>query len=433
MANRDTRTDNPFRLNLEQQKKRAKDLLRSIRAGEPDALARFREHHPRCAALSDSQIREDFARLAEAQLVIARELDVPSWPALRRHIGDMQASRQAIAADAAPDREVGTLHIRCGTDIEQGLKAAGLTGDFLEYSNPVCQGPIVDSPDWLDKRIDFILSAYGPVMGLRADEAREDIAKAEEALAGAAGRYERVVLWFEHDSYDQFILARCLARFAEAGAPETLELIDIGRFPGAERFVGLGQLPPEALRLLWQRRQSVTPEQLEGGAAVWAALRAADPSALCGLATRGLPALPNMAGALRRHLRELPATRDGLSLTQQIVLTEIGQGPARMGRIFRELMLKRDPLPWLGDTMFFHILDDMLRAEEPAIRIVKKATIEEWPKREIALTAAGEAVLASDRDYMALNPPERWVGGVPIRSGRPVWRYDHETDRVVLT
>jgi len=431
MANRDTRTDNPFRLNLEQQKKRAKDLLTSVRAGETDALARFRVHHPRCAALSDPQIREQFARLAEAQLVIARELDVPSWPALKSHISDMQANRQAIAANAAPDRDIETLHIRCGSDIEQGLKAAGLAGDFLEYSNPFCQGPVVDSPDWLDKRIDFIVRSYGAVMGLRADKVREGITKAEEALSRAVERYRRVVLWFEHDSYDQLILARCLACFAKAGAPQTLELIDIGRFPGAERFVGLGQLPPEALRLLWQRRQSVTREQLEGGAEVWAAVRATDPTALCGLATRGVPDLPNMAGALRRHLRELPAMRNGMSLTQQIVLTVLGQGPARMGRIFRELMLNLDPLPWLGDTMFFHILDDMLRAEEPAIRIVTEAAIEEWPRREIALTAAGEAVLAGERDYMNLAPPERWVGGVPIRPGRPVWRYDHETDRVV--
>ena len=431
MANRDTRTDNPFRLNLEQQKKRAKDLLTSVRAGEADALFRFRQHHPRCAALSDPQISEEFARLSEAQLVIARELDVPSWPALRRHIGDMQASRRAIAADTAPDRDIETLHIRCGTDIEQGLKAAGLAGDFLEYSNPFCQGPVVDSPDWLDRRIDFIVDAYGPVMGHRADKVRDGMRAAEAALAGAAGRYKRVVLWFEHDSYDQLILARCLACFAEAGAPQTLDLIDIGRFPGAERFVGLGQLPPEALRLLWQRRQPVTTPQLQEGARVWTALRAADPTALYDIAQRGLPALPNMAGALRRHLQELPAMREGTALTQKIALDVIRDEPVPMGRLFRELTLNLDPLPWLGDTMFFHILDDMLRAEEPAIRIVKEAAIEEWPKRVIALTEAGKAVLAGERDYMDLAPPERWVGGVPIRPGRPVWRYDHDTDEVV--
>ena len=33
-------------------------------------------------------------------------------------------------------------------------------------------------------------------------------------------------------------------------------------FPGGMRFVGLGQLPPEALRLLWEQRSLATPAQL---------------------------------------------------------------------------------------------------------------------------------------------------------------------------
>lgn len=47
-----------FRLNFEQQGKRAKDLLRAARAGEPEALARFLQSPP---------------KLAEAQYLIAKE------------------------------------------------------------------------------------------------------------------------------------------------------------------------------------------------------------------------------------------------------------------------------------------------------------------------------------------------------------------------
>ncbi len=38
-----------FRLNLEQQQKRAKDLLRVARAGEASALTKFRSHPPKLA------------------------------------------------------------------------------------------------------------------------------------------------------------------------------------------------------------------------------------------------------------------------------------------------------------------------------------------------------------------------------------------------
>jgi hypothetical protein len=89
----------------------------------------------------------------------------------------------------------------------------------------------------------------------------------------AAHLYQLVVLWFEHDSYDQLILARCLAHFADASRPARLELICIDRHPSVERFIGLGQLDPPALASLWPLRTPVTQAQLELGRAVWTALR----------------------------------------------------------------------------------------------------------------------------------------------------------------
>jgi hypothetical protein len=35
------------------------------------------------------------------------------------------------------DADLRTLHIRCGSDLRDKLRAAGFTGDFLEYSDPV--------------------------------------------------------------------------------------------------------------------------------------------------------------------------------------------------------------------------------------------------------------------------------------------------------
>jgi hypothetical protein len=61
---------------LERARKRAKALLRALRDGDPEALARAR------AALGDPTHRP-FA-LADAQHVVARELGHRSWPALRR-------------------------------------------------------------------------------------------------------------------------------------------------------------------------------------------------------------------------------------------------------------------------------------------------------------------------------------------------------------
>src|SRR5579885_651941 len=77
-------------LNLEQQKKQARELLRAVRAGEPDALARLRARHLRWAAEEDATVQKD-AALHDAQFVIAREQGFASWTKLKAY------------AEAAPD------------------------------------------------------------------------------------------------------------------------------------------------------------------------------------------------------------------------------------------------------------------------------------------------------------------------------------------
>jgi hypothetical protein len=354
-----------FRLNLEQQRKRAKDLQRALADNDPDALSRFRRHHPHGAAIIDRQDVGRLTRLSEAQLVIARELGLPSWPKLRGHILSMQRVSEAIAASGPPaDGALHTLHIRCGSDIRPVLAEGGFAGDFLEYSDPFCVGPVVDGPDWQQRRAAFLAENFSADVGRSAAEIAAGLARAEATLQSAAQTYDRIVLWFEHDGYDQLILARCLAQFA-ATPPRRLEMVSVDRFPGSMRFIGFGQLPPEALRLLWEQRRPVSARQCEAGGLVWTMLRAPDPSPLAAAAREGIPELPFLAAAVRRHCQELPWVRDGLSLTEQLILRLLSERPMRIGEIFRDLMEQRDPLPFLTDLILRRIVLAMQRTSRP--------------------------------------------------------------------
>ena len=55
----------PVRPDLEQLHRQAKELLRAIHAGDANAIAELREHHP-------ESIDPSAAKLADAQLVLAR-------------------------------------------------------------------------------------------------------------------------------------------------------------------------------------------------------------------------------------------------------------------------------------------------------------------------------------------------------------------------
>jgi ankyrin repeat protein len=65
----------PVRPNLDQLKHQAKDLLHAIRTGDPDAIAELKKHNP-------MQIDPAKAKLADAQLALARAYEVASWPRL---------------------------------------------------------------------------------------------------------------------------------------------------------------------------------------------------------------------------------------------------------------------------------------------------------------------------------------------------------------
>ena len=83
----------PERPSLERQKKLAKALFRSARDGDPDAVARLLALHP-----APAELRNRAPRLADAQVVLAREYGLPSWPALRNHVLELQRMANQIEA-----------------------------------------------------------------------------------------------------------------------------------------------------------------------------------------------------------------------------------------------------------------------------------------------------------------------------------------------
>jgi hypothetical protein len=324
-----------------------------------------------------------------------------------------------------------TLHVRCGSDIRATLKEAGFAGDFFEHSNPYCQGPLTRSPDNLDQRARFIAEAYGHSLEASFDTIRARLAEEDRRLAASAGEYDRVVLWMEHDTYDQFVLIQTLAHYAQTAPPRVLELIDINRFPGSVRFIGLGQLPPEALRLLWPRRCAVTENQLALAADTWHALTSDDPRALAAIMKAGTPALPNLAGALHRHFRELPSLENGLSLTQQLLLQVLATEATSIGRVFQVINGKLDPLPGYGDLMLLRTVDEMLQAaRKPFERM--PATGSNRFDDHLSMTELGRAVLLGQQDWLSLQPPARWVGGVCIANTGRAWRWSEASGEPIL-
>lgn len=411
-------------LNLDRQRQLAKRLRDAARSGDAEALMRLASHHPRAKQLDASRLK-----LTDAQLVIAREAGLPSWPALKAHVDQIDQARGAIEAGGdAPDADVSTLHIRCGNDIEQALTRAGFAGDFLMVADPVCQGPVSDGPHALAERARFIATEYP------GEDESENLGKLRNTdnRLMRAGDYGRIALWFEHDPYDQLLLVKILDRLKQAGADHRkVELISLDRFPGISKFIGIGQLSPAALRHLYAGRKPVTEAAYATAHQAWQALLEETPMPLFELSRQASPGLPYLPGAMLRYLAELPDQHTGLSFTETAILNTLDDGPLPWGQVFARFMREVDPLPWHGDGMFLGTMLRLRDAGDPALTSdPTEIAAAEWGKAVFALTATGQALRAGQRDWKQCSPRERINGGVGCFS-TPDWRWDARGQRPV--
>ena len=426
----------PRKLSLEKLKKESKELLKQLKTAEPEALERLEPRlHTKTATL----------KLADAQYIIALENGLPSWAKLKHHIAAMNEAREQIDHSSfSPDAEYSTLHIRCGNDIEQALLTCGFKGDFLEISNPFPQGhvPHFDNLEaFINIRTAFLMQHYGSYAPEdRIQNTEAEIRNVEDVLRHAPERYERIVLWYEHDAFDQLSKAYVLAHLAELELDTTLiECIQINSFPGVKKFIGIGQLSrmPEAVLTLWSQRQSVSPAMIAYGARSWLAFTKDEPLDLWRLTQEETP-FKDMQLALRRMLMELPWAGNGLSLTEYLSLDILArEGEMRPGAVFSLLMSESDPQPFLGDIMLLAILRPLWKAKHPAITVLETFQ-DKNPMRQalIAITEFGLSLLDNKADWITqqreLTPVERHVGGVAISSNKKNWYWNPRLSKPVF-
>ncbi len=409
--------DDPRRLNhlsLEQQKKRARELLKAVQMQDSAALERWRHNGFNPAE----------PKLNEAQRVIAWENGFRKWEELKAHADHIRLAQQAVrhSQPSALDAEQRTLHIRCGTDIMHKLAIAGFEGDFLWFGDPYIFGPVPQTDS---------LEEFVRIRAKCINVPFEEIMTMYQEL-DRAHDYQRVMIWNEYDAFDQLILAKLLAHFSEpTQRPPRLQFINVTRFPGVQIFNGIGQLPPEALRVLWNDFVDISEVELQAGKQTWAGITAATPVALGDFIKRDTGVLPIMRRALHRFLQDLPWTSNGLSLSEHTTLRILQEkGSMNAARLFGWFQNHYDSLPGMGDAFYYKWVHGLAEGDEPAIALDRRGDKpNEW---DLALLPFGSSLLNNEADWLVANPVQRWLGGVYIGScATSHWRWDATNETVV--
>jgi hypothetical protein len=318
------------------------------------------------------------------------------------------------------------LHVMNGHSICPIFEGANLPGVMTVYADPLHEGPVpsgLSDQQMREVRARFLSSASEPW------EEIEKHLREWDATLEAFHRHDEIVLWFEHDLFDQLLLIRHLAWLARQSRGSTrLSLICIGVYPGIQPFMGLGQLEPDQFASLFETRADVTGEQLDLGRRAWEAFTSPDPRELAHLLATDMSALPFLGPALRRYLLEFPATGTGLPRTEHEILTLLVNSPQSPAALFRSVHL-RETCFFIGDTSFRWRLDELASLPQPLIALQVDSNDKILPPGIVTMTDVGRDVLAGRRDWLAVRDFDRWLGGVHLRSGS-IWRWNPDAGHI---
>ena len=310
------------------------------------------------------------------------------------------------------------LHVLNGDCTRVVLERSGVPGEMLVWADVLHDGPVpagVDDDALLRLRAGDLAGPLGASDARARDEYLGGLRRANARMARHE-EFQEVVIWLEHDLFDQLLLIRHLAWLSRQRDTSRFRLICIADFPGHPRFAGLGELNAEEIGSLWPARQPITAEQIALGTHLWETFTAPDPRGFADLVLRGdTRALPLAAGALRRFLEDYPAAGSGLSRSERQILTVVRNGHRDRVAAFRAASALEERV-FMGDTTFFALVHGLTSGRTPLI-----AGHGGFAGGELTLTDAGRAVLDGHADYIDLNGIDRWMGGVHLTDGRYRW------------
>jgi hypothetical protein len=338
---------------------------------------------------------------------------------------------RAVEPRPAPARR--TLHVTNGDVAAEGLRAsglagiAGIAGDVAVTADLLHEGPVPGNMPlerWRKVRARYLAeSGYDDYDSCLARLTRWD------HTLEAAGAYGEVVLWFEHDLFDQLLLIRTvdLLTQRDSGATE-LTLLSVGELPGVVPFYGLGQLSPPQLASLYPARTPVDTARKLLARDAWRAFRAPDPREIEAILRRDTTPLPHLAGALRRHLEDFPGVADGLARSERQILRAVERGAASFEQAFRATQAMEERV-FLGDLSFHRLLRELAAPPRPLLRLETAGGTSPRALR-LALTRSGREVLAGKDDWVRMRGIDRWLGGVHLEGTESPWRWNPETERL---
>ena len=251
---------------------------------------------------------------------------------------------------------VEALHVANGHCTTRLIEQAHLPGRTSIWADALHEGPIADVSD--DELVRMRAADIASGLGEKLEDVEADL-RSWRAAVDADHLYDELVLWFEHDLFDQLNLIQLLTRISrDRPVRKPVSLVSIDSYPGHPHFKGLGELRPDDIAALYADRRRVTAEQVAVAARMWDAFRTQDRQRIEAALREDTSALPFLARALRRYLDEAPARAGGLTRSEQRLLDQLASGPIDIHTAWRR-MHEGETAFYITDSSFWSLLQGL--------------------------------------------------------------------------
>lgn len=313
------------------------------------------------------------------------------------------------------------LHIVNGDSVGERLKEANIEGDIVVWRDIYSFGPVF-SDMAAEHNVSIRAHYLEQALAIPYVEYAQSIVTQQSVLS-SLHKYNEIVLWFEHDLFDQAMLGYILHQLLQLPLGETkLQLLCIGEYPGIEPFHGLGQLTSKQLKSLYGAWSAIGKQELELGSKFWQAYTSTDIEKHIDFLHTDSSALPFAKAAFEAHLKRLPSTYNGLGIIEQVTLACVASGIHSPYPLFEQVSNQLQLLG-MGDLEYWYYLNRMAQEPNPLIHV--KGGVDGFPTYThsvstfdnyfITLTELGRNVLNGEEVWASLTVNDRWYGGLHIK------------------
>ncbi|MEH7484148.1 DUF1835 domain-containing protein [Neobacillus drentensis] len=310
------------------------------------------------------------------------------------------------------------IHIVNGDVV--GSKLGNLPGDVLVWREMYDFGPLsedISEEIWINRRAGFFEKKLAIPAELFSRNCKDQNRYLDEIP-----REKEIVLWFEHDRYDQTMLMYLLNELSKKECMN-LWLVTIDEYEGVEPFYGLGQLLSQQLEgLYYQKKQLVTDQQIIEAITGWRAYTSKNPIDIEKWMASSKEKLPFLKHAFQSHLSYFPSVYTGLNKVETLVLNYLDNNPCSFGELFQSISMQRIN-DGLSDLYFATMLNELMHGPYPLLECDYPLPNYQNPEpnAKLRLTSHGLDVLTGQKVHCEFVGRDWWIGGVFQKENKWFW------------